>query len=105
MRNTAGLAAVLVIVLGVGLHACGGDTTRRDRERCDTCQTDQVAQDCLNECRRFCTDTEDCDARCDRECDRCKAELECRVCTTDCTGTVARCAPDDEPITCDDGVF
>jgi hypothetical protein len=105
MRKSAVLVTLLVLALGVGLHACGGDEDRRRHERCDSCQTDQIDVDCLDQCRRFCTATEDCDERCNRECDRCKAELECRVCTSDCTGTVARCAPNDEPITCDDGVF
>jgi hypothetical protein len=107
MRTPAGIGIGVVIALALvlGLHACGGDDARRDRERCEDCLVTQVDPDCLEECRPFCAPGEDCEARCTRQCDRCKAELECRPCTSGCTGTTARCAPVDEPLTCDDGVF
>ena len=103
---TAILALALALTAAIGVHACGGSgSDKRSRERCESCDPAEIDRDCVTECLRFCTASEDCAARCDRECDRCKAELECRVCTTNCTGTIARCAPVGEPLTCDDGEF
>ena len=108
MKKTAGSTIVLMLLLALGagaaLHACGNDD-KRTRTRCETCDPAQIDPDCVDQCKNFCAPGEDCTARCDRECDRCRAELECRVCTTGCTGTVARCAPADEPIVCEDGTF
>jgi len=110
MRKIAGFTRVLVLVLafasGMGIHACGSSNNhKRDRERCESCDPAQIDHDCVTECRKFCAAGEDCDARCNRECDRCKAELECRPCSSGCTGTLARCAPAGEPLTCEDGTF
>ncbi len=109
MKQTATFGTVLALVVTMALafgHGCGNNDNKRDRERCETCNVDQIDKDCVDQCLRFCAPGEpDCQGRCDRECDRCKAELECRTCTSNCTGTVARCAPVGEPLTCDDGTF
>ena len=100
------LAIVLALATAIGLVACGNsDKDERTHERCDVCDPADIDQDCVRQCREFCAAGEDCTARCDRECDVCKAELECRACTTGCTGAVSRCAPGDAPITCEDGQF
>ena len=108
MKKTAGLPTVLALVLalvgGIALHACGQDD-KRTRERCETCDPAEIDRHCVDQCKDFCAPGEDCTARCNRECDRCRAELECRTCTSGCTGTVSRCAPVDEPLTCEDGEF
>ena len=90
------------------LQSCGSkqdNDERRTIERCEVC-VDKIEGDCLRECRRLCLpDDADCDDRCTRECDQCKKDLRCQPCASGCTGTVLRCAPVDEAITCDDGVF
>lgn len=110
MKRTAGIGTLValaaMLAFTIATHGCGGDDDRRDRERCDVCDPLQVDSDCVHECLRFCAEGEpDCAGRCNRECDRCKAELECRTCTSGCTGTTARCAPADEPLVCEDGTF
>ncbi len=103
-RWTAILA--LAIALAGATHGCGSSKNTRERERCESCDPAQINTDCVRQCVAFCVAGDpDCTDRCNRECDRCKAELECRACSSDCTGTVARCAPVGEPLTCDDGVF
>jgi len=90
--------ALVVIVAAAG-HGCGTNHDKRDRERCEQCDPAQIDHECVDQCVRFCVPG-------DPDCaDRCKAELECRQCTTGCTGTVARCAPADEPLVCEDGTF
>jgi len=96
----------LAVVLAAAGHGCGNNDNRRDRERCEQCDPAQIDQECVQQCVRFCVPNDpDCTARCNRQCDRCKSELECRQCTNNCTGTVARCAPVDEPLVCQDGTF
>ncbi|HEY2389139.1 MAG TPA: hypothetical protein VGK30_19475 [Candidatus Binatia bacterium] len=108
MTNTLrwGVCLVLAVALAAAGHGCGSNNDKRDRERCEQCDPAQINSDCVDQCVRFCVaDDPDCTARCNSECDRCKAELACRQCTSDCTGTVARCAPVDEPLVCEDGTF
>lgn len=105
--HTAVIALVLALAAGVGLHACGdnGGRDKRQREQCDTCDPAEIDSSCVRECLRFCPAGEDCTDRCNVECDRCKADLACRPCTANCTGTVSRCATGDTPLTCEDGQF
>ena len=105
--RAAVVALVLALAAGLALHACGdnGGRTKRQRVQCDSCDPTEIDQDCVRECLRFCPAGQDCTDRCNVECDRCKSELECRPCSADCTGTVARCAPVDAPVTCEDGQF
>ena len=109
MKKAAGssiaLAVLLALAAAVALHACGSSSDRRTRERCEVCDPAQINPDCLDQCMQFCAAGEDCATRCDRQCDRCKAELECHACTSGCTGTVSRCAPADQPLVCEDGTF
>jgi hypothetical protein len=104
LRWSAFLA--LVVIVAAAAHGCGSSHDKRDRERCERCDPAQIDHNCVDQCVPFCVPGDpDCTDRCNRECDRCKAELECRQCTTGCTGTVARCAPADEPLVCEDGTF
>ena len=109
MKRTAGctvlLALGVALAVAVGPQGCGSGHHKRDRERCEDCDPTQVDSECVDQCFRFCAPGEDCATRCNRECDRCKAELECHACTSGCTGTVLRCAPADEPLVCEDGTF
>ncbi len=108
MKKTTGFTTVLALALvaAIGLHACGNNgRDKRQRERCDACDPAEIDQPCVDQCRQLCAEGEDCTTRCTIECDRCKADLECRPCTTSCTGTVSRCAPVDTPLTCEDGQF
>jgi len=106
-RGWAGLVAIaLAAALVVAAHGCGTSNDKRDRERCDECDPAQINHACVQQCVAFCVPGDpDCTDRCNTQCDRCKADLACRPCTSDCTGSVARCAPVDEPLTCEDGVF
>ena len=100
------LALTLAVTLAVATHGCGTKNDKRDRERCQSCDPAQIDPNCVQQCLPFCAAGDsDCTDRCNRECDRCKADLECRMCTSDCTGSVARCAPVNEPLTCEDGIF
>ena len=100
-----GVSLMVLALGGVVLQSCGGNDDKRTRERCEICDG-HVDEDCRRECRKFCLPTEpDCEGRCTRECDQCKKELSCQVCAGSCTGTVFRCAPVDEVITCEDGTF
>ena len=110
MQKSAGSTIVLMLLLtlvaALALHACGSSSSdRRTRERCEVCDPAQIDPGCVDQCKQFCVPGEDCVARCNRECDRCKAELECHACTSGCTGTVSRCAPVDQPLVCEDGTF
>ncbi len=109
MKNTAGSTIVLMLLLALAaafaLHACGSSHDKRTRERCEVCDPAEIDRHCVDQCKDFCAPGEDCVARCNRECDRCKAELECRACASGCTGSVSRCAPVDEPLVCEDGTF
>lgn len=88
-----------------GLAACGGSDGDRDNTRCERCD-DRVNPGCFDECRTFCReDDPDCDVRCTAQCDVCRRDLVCGACQRDCTGTVLRCAPQNETVTCSDGVF
>jgi hypothetical protein len=106
-RRSRLLAIAITFALATGIVGCGnGNDNKRTRERCEACDPAQIDHGCVDQCLRFCAPgEEDCAGRCTRECDRCKAELECRACTSDCTGTTARCAPIGETLTCDDGIF
>ena len=100
------LALGIAIALALGSHGCGTSSDKRARQRCASCDPAQIESGCVRACLPFCVpDDPDCIDRCNRECDRCKADLECHACVSDCTGTVARCAPADELLTCEDGVF
>jgi len=107
--STTVLALALMVALGAALHACGnGGGDKRQRERCDVCDPTQIDPECVKQCLPFCSPSEsaaECADRCNVECDRCKAELECQACSADCTGTIGRCAPTNEVITCEDGDF
>ena len=100
-------AAVLVLALAIalGLHACGDDSNNRDRTRCEVCDPTDIDGDCVEQCQRFCSATEDCATRCRDDCDQCRAELRCAPCVAQCTGTASRCVRVGEPITCEDGQF
>ncbi len=100
------LALALSCVVAFAVHGCGGSNDNRQRERCETCNPADIDHDCVEQCLRFCAPGEaDCQGRCNRQCDECKSELECRTCATDCTGTTTRCAPVGEPLVCEDGTF
>ena len=100
---------VLVAALGLGsmtLHACGSNNNHeRNKKLCDVCNPDEIAQDCVDECHRFCAPAEDCDARCRVECDRCRGELACVECTGTCVEPRFRCGRPGEVTTCDNGRF
>jgi hypothetical protein len=98
---------VLVVAAGMatGLGSCGGSDGDRDNKRCERCD-DFVNPGCFGECRQFCLeDDPECDVRCTAQCDVCRRDLVCGECRGDCTGTVLRCAPQNEAVTCSDGVF
>jgi hypothetical protein len=101
------LGIALALAFALGTHGCGSSNDNtRERQRCDSCHPAQIESGCVRACLAFCApDDAACADRCNVQCDRCKADLECHTCTSDCTGTVARCAPVDEPLTCEDGIF
>jgi hypothetical protein len=105
-----GRRALPVLVLAAALAAgwiasCGGGHEDRQEKLCRSC-THEVGRECFDECRDFCTPGDaDCDARCTAQCDECRRDLVCSDCVGDCTGTTARCAPQDHTVSCDDGTF
>ena len=104
----AGLLLALAVGLMVAMPGCGGDDEGDKDDRtlrlCDVC-TDDVDNDCFFSCIDFCLSEEDCETRCELQCDDCRRDFRCASCSANCTGTLMRCAPPDEPVTCDDGVY
>src|SRR4051794_23201161 len=99
--------AIALALASIALQSCGGDNgDNRDQERCEACDG-HIVQDCFRECVRDCLpDDLDCQSRCTRQCDTCKKDLRCVPCNGSCTtNEFFRCAPIDEVITCEDGVF
>ena len=100
--------AILVVALvagGTGLWACGGSDGDRDNKVCQRCD-DFVNPGCFNECRELCVANDpNCETRCTAQCDVCRRDLVCGECRDGCTGTILRCAPQNETVECDDGVF
>src|SRR5512147_2354962 len=96
------LAALLA---GALLAACGNGDDDRQTRVCHACDPD-VARGCFNECRELCVPGDpDCDSRCASQCDECRRDLVCLECRGDCTGTLRRCAPQNEVVSCEDGTF
>jgi hypothetical protein len=107
-RLSLWVAIVIAIASPFALQSCGGDEpSEEDRtlEMCDACNP-RVEGDCLRECLRFCLPNEDCETRCEAQCDFCRRDLRCQACSGSCDGgEPLRCAPLDEIIDCDDGSF
>lgn len=103
-RRLVALAAAIALAGGI-LAACGGGHEDRQEKECRSC-THEIDRDCLEECRDFCTPGDpDCDSRCTAQCDECRRDLVCSDCREGCTGTTARCAPQDQTVQCNDGVY
>ena len=98
-------AGLLVVALGAGLlSACGDSKGDREREVCERCDA-HVDQGCFNECRELCGTDPNCDTRCAAQCDECRRDLVCSECRGSCTDDRPRCAPTNETVQCDEGVF
>jgi hypothetical protein len=98
-------AVAAVLAAGAGLLACGGGDHARDDKVCRSCDAG-VDGECYDQCRDFCVPNDpDCATRCAAQCDDCRRDLVCGACVGDCTGSVLRCAPSNETVTCDDGTF
>ena len=96
------LAALLA---GLALWACGGGDDDRQTRVCHACDPD-VARGCFNECRELCVPGDpNCDDRCATQCDECRRDLVCVECRSGCSGTLSRCAPQNEVVDCEDGAF
>jgi len=110
MREIAAWPGVLLLiatlsVASIMLPACGSHHGARDRGLCDVCDPNDVDQDCLDQCARFCAAGEDCASRCRIECDECRAELACVECSGTCDEPRFRCAPVGGTTTCENGQF
>ena len=89
---------------GATISACGDGHGDRDRKVCDRCDT-HVDDGCFDECRELCGTDPDCDTRCAAQCDECRRDLVCSACRGSCTDDTPRCAPTNETVQCDEGVF
>jgi hypothetical protein len=99
-------AALLAVALGGGIFfsACGGDEGDRERKTCERCDT-HVDQGCFHECQELCGADPSCDTRCAAQCDECRRDLVCSACRGTCTDDAFRCAPTNETVQCDEGVY
>ena len=96
---------LLAVLLGAAtFSACGGDDGDRERKVCERCDG-HIDQGCFNECRELCGSDPNCDTRCNAQCDECKRDLVCAPCRENCTDADLRCAPTNETVSCDEGVF
>ena len=111
MRGMAwpGMVALIAVLVGgsMTLHACGStNNDPRDKGVCDACDPNEIDQDCVDQCLQFCPPGEDCEPRCQVECDRCRADLACVACVGgSCAAPQFRCAPPGGATTCDNGQF
>jgi len=104
-RRLLGGSLLAVALASSALSACGGGTHDRQTRVCRTCNPD-VAHGCFDQCRELCLAGDpNCDQRCAAQCDECRRDLVCLACRDACTGTVLRCAPQDEVVQCADGDF
>ncbi len=101
------LAAIsLAVLTGGGLlfAACGGDKGDREHKVCERCDT-HIDDGCFDECHELCGTDPNCDTRCAAQCDECRRDLVCSACRENCTDDAFRCAPTNETVQCDEGVF
>lgn len=104
-RRTVASVAAAIVFATAGLVACGGGSHDRDEKVCRSCDAG-VDRDCYDQCRSFCVAGDpDCDSRCAGQCDDCRRDLVCGTCVGDCTGSLLRCAPTNETVTCEDGTY